>query len=330
MAARMARPHPAPHRHRTRARTARRTGRADRIGEHRPGGATSWLTHRGIRNRRRALPALTCRDVRVPHSTTRSVQNRKICAPAPHCAPWAPAARNRRSGALVCRRPGSGLQQVVTWRDRLRRLRLSFRPSAPAARGCLDACCRTAATDTGGHPPGDNGWPAWLDRAGFCGLHRTRSGSAPGFRRPCVQGWAAGTALGTDLSVLGGLVARALWPPSAMTALAVTRWYRSRSWVSPSASERCRSEPIVNSPSRCCAQVTGEVHPVPDRFLQLHGPRRGDGAGDAEFLLARCSVRVRSSASAPSPTTPVRSGWGSEARRNRCASSWPGSGDCPA
>jgi hypothetical protein len=47
---------------------------------------------------------------------------------------------------------------------------------------------------------------------------------APGFPRPCAQVLAAGTGPGRGPSALGRVVARALCPPSAMTALAVTRW----------------------------------------------------------------------------------------------------------
>ena len=39
-------------------------------------------------------------------------------------------------------------------------------------------------------------------------------------------------------------------PSSAALAVAVKRWYRIRSWISASDSERCRSLPIVNSPRR--------------------------------------------------------------------------------
>src|SRR5215471_11446569 len=34
------------------------------------------------------------------------------------------------------------------------------------------------------------------------------------------------------------------------------------------------------------AQVAREVHPVPDRFLQLYGPACADGARNLQFLLA--------------------------------------------
>src|SRR5215472_17024151 len=34
------------------------------------------------------------------------------------------------------------------------------------------------------------------------------------------------------------------------------------------------------------AQVTREVHPVPDRFLQLYGPACEDGGRNPQFLLA--------------------------------------------